>query len=73
MVSRPEGHEVCVVGRRRDGHAACTAYVRVAQLVGQHLQLVRVELIVVPQDVVMRRPACTLWQILNRQRFGELP
>ena len=55
VIARAEGDEMRVVGRRRDGDAARAAHVRVTQLIRQHLQLVGVEVIVVPQHVVVRR------------------
>ena len=55
MVARTERHQMCVVGRCRDAHTARAAHVRVTQLIRQHLQLVGVEVIVVPQHVVVRR------------------
>lgn len=55
VVSRAEGDEMRVVGGRRDGHGARAAHVRVAQLVREALQLVRTEVVVVPQHVVVRR------------------
>ena len=42
-----------VVGRGWVGHAAGAANIRVAQLVGEALQLVCCELVVVPQHVVV--------------------
>lgn len=45
---------MCIVSRGRDGDTAGTADVGVTQLVGQRLELVRVEPVVVPQDVVVR-------------------
>lgn len=60
VVARAEGDQVRVVGRRRDGHGARAAHVRVAQLVREALQLVRTEVVVVPQHVVVRRPRRTL-------------
>lgn len=60
MVPGSEGHQVCIVGRGRDGHGARAANVGVAQLVREDLQLVRREAIVVPQHVVVRRSACSL-------------
>lgn len=55
VVAGSEGDQVGVVGRRRDRHGARAAHVRVAQLVRQTLQLVGVEVVVVPQHVVVRR------------------
>lgn len=45
---------MCIVSGGGDGDAAGTADVGVTQLVGQGLELVRVEPVVVPQDVVVR-------------------
>jgi len=66
VVARAERHQVGVVGRRGDGDGAGAAHVRVAQLVGEHLQLVRGEVVVVPQHVVVGRPAGAL----RRERGG---
>lgn len=60
VVPGPEGHQVSVVCRRRDGHGACAAHVGVTQLVGEDLQLVGREAIVIPEHVVVRGPACSL-------------
>ena len=54
VIPGSEGDQVGVVRRRRDGHRPGTPHVRVAQLVGQDLKLVRVEPVVIPQDVVVR-------------------
>ena len=53
VVAGPECNEVCIVGRRRDGHATCTPDIRVAQLVGQHLKVISGEVIVVPEHVIV--------------------
>lgn len=45
---------MCIVSRGGDGDTAGTADICVTQLVGQRLELVRVEPVVVPQDVVVR-------------------
>lgn len=60
MVTGSEGHKTSIVGWCRDGHRSGTTYVCMAQLVSQNLQLISRETIVIPQDVVMRRPAGTL-------------
>ena len=60
VVACAESHQVGVVGRGRDGHGAGAAHVGVAQLVGEHLQLVRGEMVVVPQHVVVGGPAGAL-------------
>lgn len=60
MVPGSEGHQVCIICWCRDGDGARAAYVRMAQLVGEDLQLVRGEAIVVPEHVVVRRSARSL-------------
>lgn len=53
VVACSESHESGVVRRRRDGDGAGAADVRVAQLVGEELQLISSETVVIPEDVVM--------------------
>ncbi len=60
MVSSAESHEVGVISRRRNGDGTSTADVSVAQLVSQTLQFVSVEVIVVPQNVVVAGTASAL-------------
>lgn len=73
MVPGSEGNQVRVIGRRRDGNRAGAAYVRMTQLVGENLQLVRRETIVIPEDVVMRRSACSLQaDHTGFKRFGNV-
>ena len=45
-----------VVGRGGDGDGASAPDVGVAQLVGQLLQLVSIEMIIIPEDVVVTWP-----------------
>lgn len=60
VVPGPERHQVSVVCRGRDGHGACAAHVGMTQLVGEDLQLIGGETIVVPKHVIVGRPACSL-------------
>jgi len=53
VVPGPEGHQVGVVGRGGDGDGPGAPDVGVAQLVGQLLQLVSIEMIIVPENVVV--------------------
>lgn len=48
MVASSEGHQPGVVGRGRDGDGAGAADVSVAQLVGEKLQLISREAVVIP-------------------------
>ena len=60
VIAGPERDQVGVVGRSRNGDGPGAADVRVAHLIGQDLQLVGTESVVVPQHVVMGRPAGAL-------------
>lgn len=53
VVACSESHQPGVVRRRRDGDGASAADVSVAQLVGEELQLISGETVVIPQDVVV--------------------
>ena len=44
---------MCIVSWGWDGYTSSTPHVGVAQLVRQHLQLVSVKMVVIPEDVVM--------------------
>lgn len=74
VVACAEGHEPGVVGGSRDGDGARAAHVCMAQLVGENLELVSGEAIVVPQHVVMRRSAGALTHRTNSlESFAFLP
>lgn len=60
VVPGTEGHQMGVVGGCWDGHGPSTSDVGVTQLVGQHLELVSVEVIIVPQYMVVGRSAGSL-------------
>lgn len=60
VISCPKGDELRVVRRRRNAHRARAAHVGVAELVSHLLQVVRLEVVVVPQDVVVTRPTRAL-------------
>lgn len=60
MVTSTEGHQVGVVGWRRDGDGAGTAHIGVAQLVGEQLEFISSETVVIPEHVVVRGTAGTL-------------
>ena len=53
MIAGAECDEVSVIGGGGDRDAPGTPDVRVTQLVRQHLELVRAEVVVIPQDVVV--------------------
>lgn len=60
VVPRSECHQSRVVRRGRDGDGAGAAHVGMAQLVREDLQLIRGEPVVIPEDIVMGWPTCTL-------------
>lgn len=57
VVTSAERHQVGVVRRCRDGDGARAAHVGVAQLVGEELELITGEAVVVPQDMIVGRSA----------------
>lgn len=73
VVPGPERHQVSIVCWGRDGHGACAAHVGVTQLVGEDLQLIRGETIVVPKHVIVGRPACSLKADRGSERRPGLP
>lgn len=60
VVPSPEGHQVGVVGRCWDGDGARAADVGVAQLVGEKLEIICSETVVIPQNVVVGGTTRTL-------------
>lgn len=60
VVAGSEGHQPGVVGRCGDGDRARAADIGVAQLVGEELQFVGSEAVVIPQDMVVGRTAGSL-------------
>lgn len=62
VVTGTECHQVGVIGWCRNGDRAGAAHVGVAQLVCEDLQLIRGEMVVIPQHVIVRRPAGSLWR-----------
>lgn len=60
MIPGSEGNQVRVICWCRDGNRTSAANVCMTQLVGKNLQLIWRETIVIPEDVVMRRSACSL-------------
>ena len=72
MISGPEGDELGIVGWRWDADGAGAAYVGVAELVSHLLQVVRLEVVVVPQDVVVTRPTCALNTLVRAKVKVEL-
>ena len=60
MIPRAKRHQVRIVCWGGDGHTARAPRERVAQLVGQLVQLVSGEVVVVIEHVIVRRSAGSL-------------
>lgn len=60
MVTGTEGHQVGIIGWRRDGDWARTAHISVAQLVSEQLEFISSKTIVIPEHMVVRGTAGTL-------------
>lgn len=63
VIASSESHQMGVVGWCWDGNWPCAAYIGVAELVGEDLQLIWREVVVVPEHMVVRRPAGTLQRL----------
>lgn len=55
MVPSSSSHEMCIVCRRNNGDASCAACIEMTQLVGQVLQIVWGEVVIIQEDIVMGR------------------
>ena len=69
MISRPEGDEMGIKRRGWNGDGPRTTDIRVTQLVRQSLNLVRSEIIIVPQNVIVGRPTSSLH--VNEDKNGR--
>lgn len=69
VVASTERHQVGIIGWCRNGDRTGAAHVGVAQLVGEDLQLIRGEMVVIPQHVVVGRPAGSLWRFSNYEEL----
>ena len=72
MVSGPEGDKVSVVGWSWNRHGARATDVSVAKLESQLLQLVGVKVVIIPQDMIVAWPACSLNALVRAQIEVEL-
>ena len=68
MEASSERHQVCIVRRCRDGHGPSTAHICMTELVREGLELICLEVIVIPQHVIMGWTACSL-ATTNRHIF----
>lgn len=60
VITGSKCYEMSVVSGSRDGHTAGTSHIRVTELVGQHLKFIGIEVIVIPQNMVVRGSTGTL-------------
>lgn len=64
VVTGAESHQMGIVSWCWDGDRPGAAHIRVAQLVGEDLQFIRREVVVIPEHMVMRWPAGSLWRAI---------
>merc|ERR1719206_559681 len=67
MLPRPVRHQVRVVGGGGVGHGPGTPTVEVTQVIRQYFQLISREVTIIPQDLVVTRPACSLNTLVTKQ------
>lgn len=60
VIASPESHQMGIVSWCWDGHWPGAAHVSVTKLVGKDLQFIWWEVVVVPEHVIVRRPAGSL-------------
>lgn len=60
-----------VISWCRNGDRAGTAHVGVAQLVSEDLQLIRGEMVVVPQHMIVGGPTGSLWRFSNYENLNH--
>lgn len=60
VISGTERHQMGVISGCGNGNRSGASDVSVTQLVGQALQVISREHVVVPKDVIVRRSACSL-------------
>lgn len=49
----PERNKMSIISWRRNGYRSGTSHIRMTKLIRQALQLIRVEMVVIPQNVIM--------------------
>jgi len=67
MVARSEGHEMSIVCRGGYGDRSGASHVGVAELVGQLLQLISLEPVIIPQHMIVARPGGALYALVRAQ------
>lgn len=65
MIPRAESDKVSIVSRRGNGYGTCASNVSVTELVSEALELVSVEVVVIPQHVVMTWTARALDEVCS--------
>lgn len=60
VIASPESHQMGIVSWCWDGHWPGAAHISVTKLVGKDLQFIWWEVVVVPEHVIVRRPAGSL-------------
>ena len=60
VIPRTECNKMSVIGRSRYGHGPRASHVGMTQLISQTLKFIRIETIIVPQNVIVTRSRCSL-------------
>lgn len=68
VIASPEGHQMGVVGWCWDGHWPSAADIGVTELVGENLQFIWREVVVIPEHVVVRWSAGSLQKRKKRHK-----
>ena len=67
-----ECHQMCIISGGWNRHRTGAPNVSVAQLVGQGLNLIGFEVIIIPKNMIMRRSACPLQKLTAVVQDGLL-
>ena len=70
VIPGSESDQVSVVSRSRDGNGSCAADISVAQLVGEYLQFVGNEVVVIPENMIVGWSGSALQE--TRSKFMRL-
>lgn len=72
VIASTESHQMGVVGWCWDGNWPGAAHIGVAELVREDLQFIWREVVVVPEHMVVRRPAGTLQKMKSGDCFASV-
>lgn len=67
----PERNKMSIISWRRNGYRSRTSHIRMTKLIRQALQLIRVEVVVIPQNVIMWWTTRTLRELNYRKLISS--